>query len=158
MNIIIITDDNNGISFNKRRQSKDIRLREQMLKYIKDKNSKLIMNSYSFEQFSEDDLIQNNIFLNSIIKVNDDISNLPENAIENDAYYFFENSYVSLYKNIIDEIVIFNWNTRYPADEYFDMSLEDYLLSSLTEFEGNSHKKITMEVYKKCQRKPAENI
>ncbi len=151
MNVIVIIDENNGISFNKRRQSKDIRLREKILNYIKEKNSKLIMNSYSFKQFSENQIIHNNMFLDSLLKINDDISNLPENAIEKDAYYFFEDSYVLLYKNIIDEIVIFNWKKRYPADEYFDMSLEDYFLSESAEFEGNSHKKITMEVYKKCQ-------
>ena len=46
MNIIICLDDNNGMMFNKRRQSQDRILRADLKEFIKDKD--LYMNNYSY--------------------------------------------------------------------------------------------------------------
>ena len=43
----------------------------------------------------------------------------------------------------------FKWNTKYPADMYFDIDLNRFQLVVTKDFQGNSHNKITMEIYKR---------
>ena len=52
MNVIICLDQNNGMLFNNRRQSRDRIVRKNILEYIN--GAKLYMDEYSFKQFSED--------------------------------------------------------------------------------------------------------
>ena len=53
MNIIICLDDNNGMMFNKRRQSQDRILRADLKEFIKDKD--LYMNNYSYKLYKDID-------------------------------------------------------------------------------------------------------
>ena len=53
MNIIICLDDNNGMMFNKRRQSQDKILRESIKELVKDKT--LFMNEYSYKLYKDID-------------------------------------------------------------------------------------------------------
>ena len=50
MNIIVCLDDKNGMLFNKRRQSSDIKIIDRIMEITQD--SALLMNSYSAKQFS----------------------------------------------------------------------------------------------------------
>ena len=52
MNVIICLDQNNGMLFNNRRQSRDRIVRKNILEYIN--GAKLYMDEYSFKQFSEE--------------------------------------------------------------------------------------------------------
>lgn len=52
MILVICIDENGGMLFNNRRQSQDKILRERLLSLVKD--SKLMMNSFSKNQFTED--------------------------------------------------------------------------------------------------------
>ena len=50
-----------------------------------------------------------------------------------------------------DEIIIYRWNSHYPADKYFDVDIQSlgYSLYSTEDFEGSSHERITEEKYRK---------
>lgn len=62
-----------------------------------------------------------------------------------------ENLSLEKYKERIKEIILFKWNRIYPADMYFDIPLveNEWKLTYVDEFEGNSHEKITMEEWKR---------
>ena len=43
---------------------------------------------------------------------------------------------------------MFRWNRDYPADTYFDLSLESgWTRTETSEFAGSSHETITKEIY-----------
>ena len=62
---------------------------------------------------------------------------------------FVENQDITPYLPKIDTLVLFQWNRDYPADFFFTVDLSQWNLISTEDFEGTSHEKITMEVYKK---------
>ena len=62
-------------------------------------------------------------------------------------YYGMKN--VGGIEKYIDEIILYKWNRVYPTDFYFDINLSTWNLTQVTEFKGNSHERITKEVYKK---------
>ena len=105
MTIIVCVDDNNGMLFHNRRQSRDSVLYKHIIEMTKGK--KLFMNDYSAKLFSDEQkehiVVQNNFL---------------EIASEND-YCFVENTELSNYQNNIQEIVLYRWNRVYPADTYF---------------------------------------
>ena len=51
----------------------------------------------------------------------------------------------------ISELVIYNWNRRYPSDTRLDIdpAKDGFRMLTLTEFKGNAHERITKEVYVK---------
>ena len=50
----------------------------------------------------------------------------------------------------IDEVYLFQWNRDYPADMYFTVDLKTgFKKIKVEDFAGSSHKKITLEIYKK---------
>lgn len=64
-------------------------------------------------------------------------------------YLFVENCSVKSFEDKIDEIILFNWNRVYPADLFFDISLEDWNHEFEMEIEGFSHEKISIKIYKR---------
>lgn len=135
MNIIVCIDDKCGMLFGGRRLSRDIRLCENILEVVN--GDTLYMNEYSyglFETLSAKNIKVNESFLKKA-KAND--------------YCFVENASIEEYAKSINKVLLYRWNRVYPSDVKFDMSvLEDKKLLSTTEFAGNSHDKITLEVYK----------
>lgn len=133
MNIIICVDKNKGMMFNNRRQSQDknviLKIKEITL------NSRLLMSEYSFNMFSDcANVIANNDFLLQA---------------QSGDFCFIEDTEVP-FENI-EDIYIFNWNRDYPSDKYFafDLKTNGYKKIKKEDFEGNSHKKITMEIYRR---------
>ena len=126
MKLIVCLDDNRGMLFNNRRQSRDRVLIENILEYCKGK--KLYTNEYSAKLFPE----------NSVEIIED------MNEIRN-GYCFAENFTVN--ENDVEEIIIYKWNRVYPADVYFNIDLNGWKLSETMDFEGSSHDKITREIY-----------
>ena len=133
--LILCLDDSNGMMFNNRRLSKDKKIRERILKITS--MSKLFMNSYSYNQFKDEN------FTNIIVD-----EDFLKNASKSD-YCFVENSKISEYLNKVEKIIIYKWNRKYPSDMKFELNLKDPLFKLIqnTDFEGNSHKKISEEVY-----------
>ena len=134
MNLIVCIDDNNGLLFNKLRQSSDSEVINRIVEIIED--NKLLCNSYTAKLFD-------NKKCNQVI--NDEFLNIAE---END-YCFLENSDIIPYINNVKKLIIYHWNRKYPSDKKFPT--EDFLKfmkkSSTYEFKGNSHDKITEEIY-----------
>lgn len=133
MIVCVAVDDNMGMTFNKRRQSQDKILRNHLIEEAQE--NKLWLNNYSAKQFETP--------LASNIIVDDDFLDKAE---END-FCFVENLSLAKYQNQIKKIILFKWNRVYPADTYFDIPLSEngWKLTSVLEFEGNSHKNITIE-------------
>lgn len=132
MTIIVCVDDNFGMLFNKRRQSRDKLLCEHILKVTKGAN--LLMNSYSAKLFPTNE--------NIIIK--DDFLD----TAQKEDYCFVEGE-ISNYQNDIEKIILYRWNRVYPADTYFQFPMDKgiWKLQKTSEIEGNSHTIITEEVY-----------
>lgn len=136
MKIIVCLDDADGMLFNCRRQSRDRAVMadiEQELGgarlYITPFSQKLIADSTVRYTVSED-----------MISI----------AGEDD-YCFVEDISVAPFLDRAEEIIIYRWNRRYPADLYFDCDLESsgFSLVSSLDFEGVSHEKITKQRFRK---------
>lgn len=137
MKVIICVDDNNGMMFNNRRQSRDRILIDNVVQNVVGGN--LLMAPYSEPLFKDSDI--DSFFLSEDI--------LEEAAPED--FCFIENKAILPYSDRIDELIIYRWNRVYPADMYLDIQPEALSLKlvSTTEFAGSSHEKITKELYKK---------
>ena len=133
MIVIVALSENGGMTFNHRRQSKDIALRERIFNLIQDK--KLFVNEYTAKQF-------------------EDVANLiiDDNCLasaSNGDYVFVENQDVSPYQDDIERLIVYRWNRDYPADTFFPIDLNNWHCSQTFDFEGNSHEKITEYVFEK---------
>ena len=134
MKIIICLDDDNGMMFNIRRQSRDEKVVKDIIEMTE--GHSLWMNDYSAK-----------IFADHINKLNISPSFL-DNAEDSD-FCFVENDDVKKHLASIDELIIYKWNRRYPADKVFDINLYEngFELHQTEEFGGKSHEKITKEIY-----------
>lgn len=131
---LICVDDAYGMMFNNRRQSRDANLIDKILQLTK--GHRLWINEYSKELFPSDTK-----------NLNIDDSFLSEAT--SGEYCFIENCQLTPYEKWIEKIILFKWNRAYPSDVVFDIDLDEWKLSAVEEFVGNSHDKITMEVYLK---------
>ena len=132
MIIATAVDDNMGMTFNRRRQSRDSVLCADLITEAKNYDA-LYMNEYSAKLFDTD----------AEITV---MENFLDVAGKSDLC-FVENLSLSAHVDLIDGIILYKWNRRYPAQTYFDIDLTKYKLISTAEFVGSSHEKITKEIY-----------
>ena len=133
MILIACVDEKNGMLFSGKRQSRDKILMQHIIE--KTKNSKLYINSFSknlFDTYEKD----------SIIIDDNPIKNINEND-----YYFIENIQPSIFLDKVNKIILYSWNRHYPADQYFDISLDEWVVESQYDFIGSSHDKITERIY-----------
>lgn len=130
---IVCLDQNNGMYFNERRQSRD----RYVIRDITDmtKDSVLYINSYSEELFEN--------FKNQYIVSNDYFSNAKEND-----YCFVENQILD--ESRVNKMVVYRWDKVYPFD--YKLNLSRWKLISTVEFMGYSHDKIVKEVYVKDEK------
>lgn len=136
MIVIVALDDRGGMMFNHRRQSQDKVLRERVLKVTAGK--KLWMNHYTEKQFP-------NAIESPQINVSDDF--LSEAGPGE--YCFVENEPLAPFAKWVEGLIVYRWNRAYPGDQKFDLSLDQWRMVSSVDFPGNSHEKITEEVYAK---------
>ncbi|MEE1065405.1 MAG: ribonuclease Z [Acutalibacteraceae bacterium] len=131
MKIIVCVDKKNGMLFNSRRQSQDCLLRERIIKLSQ--NSKLWMNNYSAEQFGS--------------SAGFSVSENFLKEAKTGEYCFIENSVIPT--EDVEEIIIYKWNRTYPADTFltFDLRSNGFKKQKSSNFPGNSHEKITEEIY-----------
>lgn len=127
---IVCVDSDNGMMFNKRRQSRDRVVIDNIIEYVGDK--KLWINSYSLGLFEE-------VFANLCVD-----EHFLDKASEND-YCFVENCHIN--DRNMKEIILYRWDKKYPADFILDIDFTKYILKNTLEFKGYSHDKITREVY-----------
>lgn len=136
MKLIFCIDNNGGLMFNDRRQSMDKCLIDDI-----EKNEQTVMvENRSEELFKGRDI--------DIITV----KSFSEFLTANDVV-FFEGTTQKLYslaKNT-STIILYRWNRFYPCDEKINLSelLKTFHLVKKESFKGNSHKKITKEIYER---------
>lgn len=129
MKIAVCVDDNMGMLFNSRRQSRDRELIKDFVETAN--NNNIYIKPFSKILFEEYKVIIDNNMLN--------------NAQEND-FCFLENESILPYIDKVNELIIYRWNRNYPYDFCFEMP-ENFSLKESTEFKGSSHEKITKEIY-----------
>ena len=129
-------DDRMGLAFNHRRQSRDGVLRRALIKEAAGAPS--WMSAYSLRQFKDDEAESADLRA---------CDNFLFAAAEGE-FCFTETVSPSAAAERAEKIVLFRWNRSYPADIYFDIDLScGWVLVESEDLAGNSHEKITKEVY-----------
>ena len=130
MKVIVCIDDNNGLMFNNRRQSRDALLVQDIMGHLA--GSTLFVSEYSGTLFES---------YRSVI-----VNDLLLEIAEEDDFCFIEDKDVSEHWDDVSELIVYRWNRTYPADTYFSFPSGIKLIHT-SEFVGISHEKITKEVY-----------
>ncbi len=133
MNVILCLDDNKGLLFNNRRQSRDKAVLEDIFNCLN--GEKLTVTSFSEKLFSD---------YAERITIDDNPFDSDENA-----HVFAENLSLQQFITKIDRITVYNWNRAYPCDFYCDIDFSQFILAEESELSGNSHEKITKQVFTK---------
>lgn len=133
MTIYACLDDRNGMLFNRRRQSRDSAVLEDIRTQLP--------GDLTIDPFSEK-LIQS--------------ANIPyvlsqDDSVPPEAHFFLENREPAALVPGAEKIVLYGWNRRYPADTHWNIDLitAGFSLIETAEFAGSSHETITKEVYVK---------
>lgn len=132
MRIVVCLDENGGMLFNNRRQSRDIAVLSDVVAELNGK--KLYISPFSaslFESFGESVVVDSNFLENTKA---DDIC-------------FVENCSLAQISDKITVMTVYNWNRKYPADFVCDIDFSAFSLASESEFEGKSHSKITKRIF-----------
>ena len=130
MNVIVCLDDDLGMMFNKRRQSRDEKIVEDILRFA---------NELWIDEFSEKLLSGTELKL----KVSEDFLSKAGNG----EYCFVEDKIILPYVDRVERIIVYKWNRKYPSDVKFDVPLNEWGMEEQTDFVGKSHEKITREIY-----------
>ena len=127
--LYICLDDRKGLLFNKRRQSRDIRVLEDMAASA----GELLLGAYSQKLVTD--------------------AGIPCRVVTEEevteGHYFAESIPTDALLERTGQLVIYRWNRQYPADTRWEAVPEElgFVLQEITEFPGKSHEKITKEVY-----------
>lgn len=131
MKVIVCIDDNKGMLFNARRQSRDKAVIEDVMK----QSEKVWIHSFSEKLFTD---------YEAEITIDDEFL---KKAGKGESC-FVENQALKSYEDEIEQLIVYKWNRKYPADFLLDLELDKWQLIEETEFVGSSHEKITKEIYK----------
>ena len=139
MYVILTLDNQNGMMFNHRRQSRDRVLSERLVelagKLTRGKAGRLLMSCYTAGLFPD---------------------GVPEGAVSADNFLdqagsgdvcFVEDAALLPYQPLISQLFVFRWNRDYPSDRRLDLNLSEWVRTVEDEFCGFSHKTITLERY-----------
>jgi hypothetical protein len=133
MKIAVCIEKSGGMLFNDRRVSRDSMVQQKLLELVGE--ASICINEYSAKLFED----------SSKLKISNDFLSV---ATDEDIC-FIENVDVPI--DEASEVYLFQWNRDYPADVYFDYNLKEcgFKKVSSEKFEGSSHKKITLEIYRR---------
>lgn len=134
MIMFVCLDDNNGMLFNHRRQSRDQAVFKDMLALAGEE--KIYMNAYSAKVFA--------LFADRIVVQENFLEKIPRGS-----YGFLENSPLKSHEDRLEAVVVYYWNRVYPADTYLDVDLsQGWEVTDIKEFGGTSHENITRKTYR----------
>ncbi|MCI9380561.1 MAG: ribonuclease Z [Dorea sp.] len=133
MIVIIFLDDNEGMAFNHRRQSRDQAVTERIRQIALGK--KLWMSPYSYKLYGDMDGTKT-------VEAEDFLDRAGQGEL-----CLVEAERLAHIETKIEKIIAFRWNRRYPADVRLDLCLAGWRREETREFPGTSHEKITEEVY-----------
>lgn len=128
--LCICLDDRNGLLFNNRRQSRDIRVLEDMAASAA---GELLIGEYSQKLLTD--------------------AGIPCRVVTEEAIteglYFAEAIPSEALLARTETLVLYHWNRQYPADVRWEADPKDlgFSLKEASDFPGKSHEKITKEVY-----------
>ena len=133
MKIAVCIEKSGGMLFNNRRVSRDSVVQQKLLELVGE--ASICTNEYSAKLFED----------SSKLKISNDFLSV---ATDEDIC-FIENVDVPI--DEASEVYLFQWNRDYPADVYFNYNLKEcgFKKVSSEKFEGSSHKKITLEIYRR---------
>ncbi|MBE6632133.1 MAG: ribonuclease Z [Ruminococcaceae bacterium] len=132
MNIFLCLDDDNGMTFGGKRQSRDKVQREKMLELCK--GSRLFMNEYSANLFND---------VPANVHIDEDFLN----KAKREDFCFCETILPNMPE--VERLYIFRWNRKYPSDLRFTGDISEFRLTYTEEFRGSSHEKISLLVYER---------
>ncbi len=127
---VFAVEERGGMMFHGRRLSRDRRLIERIL--ARSAGSRIWTDRNTASLFPDGTVCADDDFL---IKA------------QSGDYCVIEDRPPSTVADGIEKIVLYKWNRAYPADLFFDLSLDDWQLESRLDFPGNSHETITEEVW-----------
>ena len=129
MTLYICLDDRNGLQFNRRRQSRDSALLEDIRSQL---TGNLLIDAFSEKLMQQAEIPYV----------------LPPESAED---FFAEDVPSEEILARTTKIVLYRWNRHYPSDVRWepDLSSMGFVLTETSEFPGTSHEKITREVYAK---------
>ena len=133
MNVIICLDDNNGMLFNNRRQSRDKAVLSDAFKCLQ--GERLHITPFSEGLMAD---------YSDSVAVCDDAS-----SIENGQWLFCESIDLTQLSDKIEKLVVYRWNRVYPADLRCELDFSLFSLVDEVELEGNSHPVITKQAFVK---------
>ena len=133
MNTYICLDDRNGMLFNRRRQSRDSAVLEDIRAQIPEE--------LTIDPFSEKLIQASGI---PYVLAGENLAAVPENV-----HFFAENRTAEELMPLTHRLVIYCWNRHYPADVRWNVDPVEagFTLTERLEFPGSSHETITREVY-----------
>lgn len=131
--VAITVDERMGIAFNKKRQSRDSKLIEDLVNCA---DGDIYVTSYSNALFGD--------YQDKVKVVTDPLSECPDRNV-----CFIEVTDISAYEDEIEKLIIYRWNRHYPSDKKLDIDLSQssFALLSSNDFEGSSHEIITRDIY-----------
>lgn len=147
MIVLLCIDDNNGMLFHCRRQSRDRALTEHILNLTE--TTKLWISPYSLSLFSEGD--SSGLFVETT-KTSSGRFLVDEQYLLKAGpgdYCFVEDKEIAGFTDRIEKVILFKWNRVYPADTFLSLDLSLWRLTETEDFAGYSHEKITKEIYQR---------
>lgn len=135
MNVILCLDQENGMLFHNRRQSRDREVKARIQQLCQDR--KLWMSPYSFKLYGEMESVE--------ISVSEHF--LSEAGTED--FCLVESDVLTPFEKNMKSVIVFRWDKKYPADFYTDIDLGSWDKIKTQEFPGYSHETITEEHYMK---------
>lgn len=132
MILVICLDPADGFSFWGHRQSRDREMRKKLLELCG--GSILRMNSYSAGQFEE---------IGGNLQISEDYLSLAAPG----EFCFVEDAAFLSDLSRVEELIVFRWDKRYPADVRFSPLTFGERVSMVESFPGYSHEKIELERY-----------
>lgn len=134
MTLVLCLDDECGMMFNHRRQSRDRVLIAELLETVG--GCRLLVSPYSKALFPPD-------------AANISVVENPCAEAEDGDFAFVEDTDPTAAWDKVSTLIIYRWNRLYPADKVFSGDMTGFALTGTYEFTGSSHDTITKEVWKK---------
>lgn len=134
MIVVVCIDDRGGMLFNRRRQSQDRVLRQDLLRQAAGRP--IWMNTYSLGQFDPE--------TGDLRQAEDCLDRAGPGEL-----CFVETLDPVPWLERIEGVILYRWNRRYPADLYCTLPWDRFSLAGREDFAGSSHEHITREVYRR---------
>ena len=134
MTLVLCLDDECGMMFNHRRQSRDRVLIEDLLETVGER--RLLVSPYSKALLPPD-------------AANISVVENPCAEADDGDFAFVEDTDPAAAWDKVTTLIIYRWNRLYPADVHFVCDLTGFRMADATAFEGSSHELINKEIWKK---------